>query len=67
MTPYDDQAGLDSAILACHVRLGPALANAYQRPAGCKLAIKLAAIGQRWLEMERAMGIEPIRLTLPSL
>ena len=45
----------------------PALANVYQRPAGCKLEIKLAGIDQRWREMERAMGIEPIRAVLPEL
>jgi hypothetical protein len=35
------------------------LANVCQRPAGRKLQIKLAGIGQRWLEVERVMGIEP--------
>jgi hypothetical protein len=41
------------------VKPRPALANVYQSPTGCKLEIKLAGIGQRWLEVERAMGIEP--------
>jgi hypothetical protein len=43
----------------------PALANVSQRPGGCKLEIKLAGIGQQWLEVERAMGIEPTWTVLP--
>jgi hypothetical protein len=39
--------------------LNPVLANVYQ-PASCKLEINLAGIGRRWLELERAMGIEYI-------
>jgi hypothetical protein len=41
--------------------------NIYQRPAGYKLEIRVAGVGQRWLEVERAMGIEYIarrRLTV---
>lgn len=40
-----------------------------QRPAGCKLEIKLAGIGQRWLEVKRTMRIEYIAglcQTLPN-
>jgi hypothetical protein len=42
------------------VKPQPVLASVYQCPAGCKLEIKLAGIGQRWLEVERVMGIEYI-------
>ena len=36
----------------------PFPAKVHQRSAGCRPEIKLAGIGQRWLEVERAMGIE---------
>jgi len=40
------------------VKPRPVPANAYQRPFESKLEIKLAVVGRRWLEVERAMGIE---------
>jgi len=49
------------------LRVNPRPANAYQLPAGCKPQIELAGIRQRWLEVERAMGIEPTGKALPSL
>ena len=34
-------------------------ANVSERPTGYEAGTQLAGIGHRWLEMERAMGIEP--------
>jgi hypothetical protein len=43
------------------------LANARERTEHFAAGGAFAAIGQRWLRLERAMGIEPTRASVPEL